>query len=112
MKLIETKTGRELKIGDAVTTFRGESAILKGMRPGGVGSTGRVELQLAGAKGAGEFFPSVIGAEWRLPCGCVNHDGGPYGPGCGAETEPDAEDSQPCDPLHGLRMDSADLGEN
>lgn len=25
--------------------------------------------------------------------------------------EPDAEDRAPCDPLHGLRMDSADMGE-
>lgn len=25
---------------------------------------------------------------------------------------PDAEDNQPCDPLYGQRMDSADMGEN
>lgn len=60
--------------GDSVTSFRGESAELRGGHPPRhAASTGRVWVRedgdrLAGADFAREYFPSVFGLEWaRVP---------------------------------------------
>jgi hypothetical protein len=65
LRLVNTSTGKPLKLGDAVETFRGERAILLGIaEPHKPASTGRVYIQFDGTTYAREFFPSVIGAEW------------------------------------------------
>jgi hypothetical protein len=65
MRLIYTKTGEPVRLGDHVETFRGERAILLGMsEPHKPSSTGRVYIQLEESKASREFFPSVIGADW------------------------------------------------
>lgn len=57
-KLVDEKTGKEIKIGDKVKDFRGETHEIKGYRPGAhAGSTGRVHTS------AGEFYPGVVGAK-------------------------------------------------
>lgn len=64
MKLINEKTGKELKSGDQVETFRGKTAILKSFTaPHKLGSTGRVIIREEGQEYCGEYFPSVIGAK-------------------------------------------------
>jgi len=61
MKLVNTKTGIELKVGDFVGTFRGEKMMLTGWaEPRHPGSSGRiyvvpVDFPL-------EYFPGVIDA--------------------------------------------------
>jgi hypothetical protein len=61
MKLVDTTTGREIKIGDQVKTFRGEPATVKGFRPPHKpGSSGRVIVDLG--NGDRDFFPGVINA--------------------------------------------------
>ena len=67
MILIDTKTNKEISIGDEVTTFRGEEGILTGVEPPTHnGTTGHVRVQLGGYKGYGEmrWYPSVIGARF------------------------------------------------
>lgn len=62
MKLIDTTTQREIKIGDQVKTFRGETAVVKGFRPPHKpGSSGRVIVDLG--NGDRDFFPGVINAQ-------------------------------------------------
>lgn len=64
MKLYRSCTAEELKVGDEVTTFRGEKGILTGMRePHKSSSTGRVYVRINGVDC--EFFPPVVGAEFR-----------------------------------------------
>ena len=61
-KLIEIKTGKELKPGDAVNTFRNEPATLVGYRePEHEGSSGKVTIRLEDGD-VRSFYPSVIGA--------------------------------------------------
>lgn len=63
MRLVYTETHQEVKIGDKVTIFRGEPAIVNGIeKPKHGGSTGWVYLYSGYWKSG--FFPSVIGAEW------------------------------------------------
>ena len=63
MKLINERTGTEIKIGDVVKTFRGEAATLVGMaEPRSENSTGRVYLRRDGVTDA--LYPSVIDAKW------------------------------------------------
>lgn len=63
MKLIDNKTGKELQIGDLVTTFRDEKAKLVGFaEPSHSGSTGRVTIQYEESGYCREFYPAVIGA--------------------------------------------------
>jgi len=65
MILVNKKTGSRLWKGDRVTTFRGEHGRLTGMTPPHKpSSTGRVYVEIG--KTSHEFFPSVVGAEWRL----------------------------------------------
>lgn len=64
-KLINSKTGEEIKIGSEVTTNRdGEKCTLKRFDPPRhAGSTGRVYVVFPGDPGWKEYFPSVIGAK-------------------------------------------------
>ncbi len=64
MKLVSTHTGAEIKEGDLVTTFRGEPGVLKTIRPN-EGKHGRVYVKLNGSEFSREFYPGVIGAEFR-----------------------------------------------
>lgn len=66
MKLIYDKTGEPVKIGDDVTTSRGEPAKVTGWaEPRHQGSTGRVRLKGEFAHfGEYEYYPSVIDAHW------------------------------------------------
>jgi len=58
MRLVNNE-GVEIKIGDSVTSFRGENAVVKGMtEPHKAGSTGRIYTD------AGEYFPNVYGCKW------------------------------------------------
>jgi hypothetical protein len=66
MKLIDTDTGRALRIGDTVTTFRGERMTLDDMTPPQhPGSTGRVYLsEPDNPQRAQGYFPGVINAKF------------------------------------------------
>jgi hypothetical protein len=67
MKLINSETGNEVKVGDAVTTFRDEDGTVTDVEePRKPSSTGRVYVKFTypNASLTKEFFPSVIGAEW------------------------------------------------
>jgi hypothetical protein len=67
-RLVDEATGRELKVGETVTTFRGEKMILTGGQPPRhEGSSGRVYLCPPGARrftNTAEFYPGVINAKW------------------------------------------------
>jgi hypothetical protein len=64
MRLISERSGIEIKIGDRVTTFRGESGTLSSVRlPHKPGSSGHVGVKFD-AGGEQEFFPAVIGARF------------------------------------------------
>lgn len=63
LTLVNATTREPLEAGQLVADFRGSVWTLTGGRaPQHAGSTGRVWL--ADGTRAGEFFPSVIGAEW------------------------------------------------
>lgn len=63
MRLVYSQTGKEVQLGDAVTTSRGDKAIVRDIvKPHKPASTGRVEIEIDG--GNALFYPSVIGAEW------------------------------------------------
>lgn len=63
MKLIYEKTGQEVKVGDKVETFRGETVEVSFFRPPHKPSSeGHVSVKRDG--GTREFYVSVIGAEW------------------------------------------------
>ena len=66
MKLINSTTKKEIKEGDRVTTFRGEKGTLTGNRPPQhEGSTGKVYVKFGAEGSEREYYPSVIGAEWK-----------------------------------------------
>lgn len=66
-KLIDKKTGKEILIGDDVTTFRGEIWKLRGFTPPKhPRSTGRITVESEGF--TSEYYPGVIDAE------IVEHD--------------------------------------
>lgn len=66
-KLINIETGKEIKVGDVVITFRGEFAeLLSFTSPHKPSSTGRVYIQSFNNESSlarREYFPSVIGAK-------------------------------------------------
>jgi len=65
MKLINSTTKKEIKVGDEVTTFRGEKAVLRGSEePKHPASSGRVYVRFDGHDYDMSYFPSVIGAEF------------------------------------------------
>ena len=62
MKLVDQKTGHEVKIGDTVTSFRGEVLYLTNLEePRHSSSTGRVGVKKPGSNTVFYFFPTVIG---------------------------------------------------
>lgn len=63
-KLIDDKTGEERKVGDTVTTFKGEEVTITDIRPATGGSTGRVYCKVPGQPWSREWFPSVIGCRF------------------------------------------------
>ena len=63
MILVNIKTKEPVNMGETLTSFRGEKAILAGgSEPHKPGSTGRVYVK--GRMISGEFFPSVFNCEW------------------------------------------------
>jgi hypothetical protein len=63
--LIYSATGLPVKHGDAVKTFRGESATVEGWhQPLTPESTGRVVLRI-GECDPFPYYPGIIDAEWR-----------------------------------------------
>ena len=67
MILIDTKTNKEISIGDKVTNFHGEEGILTGVEPPEHnGTTGHVRVQLDRYKGndSSRWYPGVIGARF------------------------------------------------
>ena len=71
--LIDSATGKTLKVGDTLTDFRGEKSVLTGMTPPHKpSSTGRVfvaEDWGDGKKHEGSYFPGVFNAEWKYAQG-------------------------------------------
>ncbi len=64
-KLINSRTKKEVNLGDVVETFRGEKGVLKWKEtPQHVGSMGRVGVQLEFDNFTNSWFPGVIDAEW------------------------------------------------
>jgi hypothetical protein len=64
-KLVHKETGAELKIGDIVHTYSGDSCRITCFRePQKLGSTGRVYVKFSDDSFESSFFPSVIGAEF------------------------------------------------
>jgi len=64
MKLINSNTLREIKIGDSVQTFRGERGILTGFtEPHKPSSTGKVYVN-TGGDFDNQWYPSVIGGQF------------------------------------------------
>ena len=60
MRLLDEKTGSEVKVGDMVETFIGESVKVLGFSIGCTPqSSGRVLVQ--DDNGVGEYYPGVIG---------------------------------------------------
>lgn len=67
MILINITTGEPVSVGDTVTDFRGEEAILTGgTPPHKPSSTGRVFVRSASAEvgWSGEYYPSVYNLKW------------------------------------------------
>ena len=65
MRLVYTKSGEEVKVGDVVETSRGEKCTVKYFRPPHKpSSSGKVTVQLEGHEHCSEYYVSVIGAEW------------------------------------------------
>lgn len=66
MRLINEKTGNEVKTGEVVHDFRGEAAIITGWQePRHSASTGRVHVKEMNEQGfTGEYYPSVYGLKW------------------------------------------------
>ena len=63
-KLVSNKTGAEIKVGDTVTTFRGEPHILMSFDHGTTpSSTGRVYVSYGLDDFRQAFYPSVIDAK-------------------------------------------------
>jgi hypothetical protein len=59
-KKLVRNDGSEVKVGDTVTSFRGEAATIKRIeKPARPGSTGKVETTL------GVHYPGVYNLSWR-----------------------------------------------
>lgn len=65
MRLVYKATGEEVKVGDVVTTSRGEKCVVKYFRPPhSPASSGKVSVRLKGTSFEMEYYVGVIGAEW------------------------------------------------
>lgn len=61
-KLINEETGIEVKTGDTLTDFRGETAIFKSFEePHKPSSTGKVYSKREGSEYSSQNYPSVFG---------------------------------------------------
>ena len=65
LKLVDEKTGKEVKVGDRVTTFRGDKGILKGWKEPydfkeNALRGGKVYVQVEGDTFTCEWYPQVI----------------------------------------------------
>jgi hypothetical protein len=67
IRLIEKRTGREVKLYDTVTMERtGEEVVVHGINPPRhAGSTGKVRVTHENWSFEREFFPGVVGCEFR-----------------------------------------------
>jgi hypothetical protein len=67
MRLINEKTGAEVKTGDVVHDFRGRPAYVTGWAtPRHGGSTGRVYVKIMSDHAFdAEYYPSVYGLKWE-----------------------------------------------
>jgi len=64
-KLVNKDTGAEVKVGDTVTSFRGEKAIVKYLEPPHKPSaSGRVYVTQEGMTGQQGFYASVFGLKY------------------------------------------------
>lgn len=62
--LVKESTGKPIKIGAKIKTFRNETVVVTGWRaPLHSNSTGRVYVKWPGQGITGEFFPAVINAK-------------------------------------------------
>jgi hypothetical protein len=80
IKLINTKTNKEVNIGDEVTNFRGDKGVLTDVSPQ-TGMNGHIYMDGC------QYYPSVIGCKFIvvgnettskesfLPVGCITNDG-------------------------------------
>lgn len=67
MILVRESDGTPLKVGDKVKTFRGENRILRGWRePHTINSSGRVFVSTTPNGREEQYFPSVIGAVFKV----------------------------------------------
>ena len=65
MRLVYKATGKEVKVGDVVTTSKGEKCEVTYFRPPHKpSSSGKVTVQFEGSNSSMEYYVSVIGAEW------------------------------------------------
>ncbi len=65
-RLVYESTGKAVSIGDKVKTFRGDTVTVLAVKPPRhSGSTGRVVVRFEDENFEQEFYPSVIGAEWK-----------------------------------------------
>jgi len=65
--LKDIATGKILKVGDKVKTFRGETFTITGMRPPHKpNSSGHVSVKRHGSKWECEYYPGVIDAKYEL----------------------------------------------
>ena len=64
MRLVYKATGKEVKVGDIATTFRGEKVTVEYFRePHKPSSEGKVYVKDENGFGS-EYYVGVIGAEW------------------------------------------------
>lgn len=65
LKLVHMNTGAEVEVGELVTDFRGDEAIVTGFEaPRHAASTGRVYVRPVDADWTQGYFPSVFDLEW------------------------------------------------
>ena len=68
VKMFHKATGKVVVVGDAVTDFRGDAAIVTGWQaPHREGSSGRIHVRYKDdATGEAEYYPSVFNCEFRI----------------------------------------------
>jgi len=66
MQLIHEKTRLPVKVGDTVTSFRGEETVIRWIEePHKPASTGRVYVSKESTDMQAAYFPSVFGLVWE-----------------------------------------------
>ena len=64
MKLVYKLSGNEVRVGDIVKMDGEESRITYFRQPRSPASSGKVSIEGIGAGISGEYYVSIIGAEW------------------------------------------------